>query len=560
MPRAIKNYFCKYTLSNVLIQLPMKRINLIYGLSIVLLFCFPLLSNAQYSDIDTDGPGYGENCTTIMVGKLASTDGSVMTSHTCDGNYRTWLEIFPHQKFDKATMHPVYAGMLHTEEAWDMTKVTSKGEIPEVSETYAFLNTAYPCLNEKQLAIGETTIYGREELINPDGMFFIEELEKIALQRCKTAREAISLIGKLAEEYGYADMAECITFADPKEVWSFEIAGSGKGKPSAIWCAERIPDENIGICANIPRISVIDFKNHDLFMCSTDLQNVAKKLGYWDGKEPLKFWKVINGKKPFSIREFYVLSTLAPSLKLSFDAEELPFSVKPEHKQSPRDIMKFFRETYEGTQWDMTKNLLVTIKEKDKDGKDTTRQIKSPVMSNWMNNDLRNLLNEIKPGLIERQRTIAIAGCSYSHVIQCRDWLPDEVGAIAWFAFDNPGESPRIPIFSGVLSLPSSFKICGQPRYRTDAAIWSFREANRLATVNWSKGRLLIEPAVQEFEDKAFAEVPAVEQKVVELVKEGKNDEARKYVTSYTNSFAGAAMSRWEEMKTTLWGMFGRGF
>lgn len=538
----------------------MKRIKFNYSLTFLLIFCFPFFANAQYSDIDTDGPGYGENCTTIMVGKLASTDGSVMTSHTCDGNYRTWLEIFPHQKFDKATMHPVYTGMLHTEEAWDMTKVTQKGEIPEVSETYAFLNTAYPCLNEKQLAIGETTIYGREELINPDGMFFIEELEKIALQRCKTAREAISLIGKLAEEYGYADMAECITFADPKEVWQFEIAGSGKGKPSAIWCAERIPDENIGICANIPRISIVDFKNHDFFMYSTDLQNVAKKLGYWDGKEQLKFWKVINGKKPFSIREFYVLSTLAPSLKLSFDAEELPFSVKPEHKQSPRDIIKFFRETYEGTQWDMTKNLLVTIKEKDKDGKDTTRQIKSPVMSNWMNNDLRNLLNEIKPGLIERQRTIAIAGCSYSHVIQCRGWLPDEVGAIAWFAFDNPGESPRIPIFSGVLSLPSSFKICGQPRYRTDAAIWSFREANRLATVNWSRGRLLIEPAVQEIEDKAFAEIPAVEQKVVEFVKEGKNDEARKYVTSYTNSFAGAAMSRWEEMKTTLWGMFGRGF
>ena len=153
-----------------------------------------------------------------------------------------------------------------------------------------------------------------------------------------------------------------------------------------------------------------------------------------------------------------------------------------------------------------------------------------------------------------------LAGCSYSHVIQCRDWLPDEVGAVAWFSFDNPGESPRIPIFSGALSLPSTFNICGQPRYRTDAAIWSFRETNRLATVNWSRGRTLIEPAVQEFEDKAFSELPAVEKVVVDLVKEGKNEEARKYVTSYTNSFAGAAMSRWEEMKVTLWGMFGRGF
>jgi dipeptidase len=131
---------------------------------------------------------------------------------------------------------------------------------------------------------------------------------------------------------------------------------------------------------------------------------------------------------------------------------------------------------------------------------------------------------------------------------------------VAWFSFDNPGESPRIPVFSGVLSLPPSFNICGQPRYRTDAALWSFREANRLATVNWERGRKLIEPAVQEFEDKGFEELPMIDKKVTELVKEGKHEEAKKYVTSYTNTFAESAMKRWEELKVTLWGMFARGF
>jgi dipeptidase len=539
----------------------MEKSYVLYRINLsVILFSFSLLLYPQYQDIDKDGPGYAENCTTIMVGRLASTDGSVMTSHSCDGNYRTWLEIFPHSKFNDGTMHPVYSGMLHSEEAWDMSKVVKKGEIPEAPETYSFLNTAYPCLNEKQLAIGETTIYGRKELQNEEGLFLIEELEKIALQRCKTAREGIALIGKLAEEFGYGDLAECITLADPKEVWQLEISGSGKGKPSAIWCAERIPDDQVGICANIPRISEIDFKNNDHFMFSTDLQKVARKLGYWDGKEPLKFWKIIGGSKPFAIREYYVFSTLAPSLNLSFDTEELPFSVKPEKKLSPQDIMKFFRETYEGTQWDMTKNLMVTIKEKDKDGKDIEKRIKSPVINNWMSNDLRTILNELKPGVVERQRTIAIAGCSYSHVIQCRSWLPDEVGAVAWFAFDNPGQSPRIPIFSGVLSLPSSFNICGQQRYRTDAAIWSFREANRLATVNWFKGRTLIESAVKELEDKAFEDLQVIDKKVADLVKAGKNDDAKKYVTSYTNDFANSAMKRWEDLKATLWGMFGRGF
>jgi len=514
----------------------------------------------QFSNIEPDGPGYAENCTTIMVGRLASTDGSVMTSHSCDGNYRTWLSIVPHEKHESGTMHPVYAGMLHTEDERDMTSVIKKGEIPESEETYAFLNTAYPCLNEKQLAIGETTIYGRKELVNEDGMFLIEELEKIALQRCKTARQAIILIGKLAEEYGYCDLAECITIADPAEVWQLEIAGSGKGKPSAIWVAERIPDNNVGICANIPRISDVDFNDPDFFMYSTDLKKVVRNLGLWDGKEPFKFWKVINGKKPFAIREFYVLSKLAPSLNLSIDAEELPFSVKPDKKVSPREIIALFRETYEGTQWDMTKDLDVTVKGKDKDGRVIMKKAKSPVANNWMSSDMRNLLNELKPGVVQRERTIAISGCSYSHVIQCRSWLPDEVGAVAWFSFDNPGESPRIPIFSGVLSLPPSFSVCGQPGYRTYAALWSFREANRLATVNWSRGRKLIEPAVKELEDKGFEELPMIENKVTELVKNGRDEEAKEFVTACTNDFADLAMKRWEEIKVSLWSMFGRGF
>ncbi|HOO99429.1 MAG TPA: C69 family dipeptidase [Bacteroidales bacterium] len=518
------------------------------------------ISFSQWVYPEADNPGYDENCTTIMVGRLASSDGSVMTSHSCDGNYRTWLDIIPPAKHEPGTMHPVYWGTLHTEEAWDMSKVTKKGEIPEAEETFAYLSTAYPCMNEKQLAIGETTIYGRQELRNEEGLFLIEELEKIALQRCSTARQAIALMGKLAEEHGYADLAECLTVADPKEVWHFEIAGSGKGKPSALWCAQRIPDDHAGVCANIPRISTIDFNNPDMFMYSSNLKSKAKELGFWDGKEPLKFWKVINGRKPFAIRDFYVLSTLAPSMKLSMDAEELPFSVKPEKKLSVQDVMKLFRETYEGTEWDMTKNLMVTVRRRDADGNTVEDKIKSPVVNNWMNNDLRTLINELKPETIERQRTIAIAGCSYSHVIQCRSWLPDEVGGVAWFSFDNPGQSPRIPIFAGVTKLPYSFTICGQHRYRTDAALWAFREANRLSTVNWTRSRALLEPAVLEFETKALSELPVLENKVKELVKAGKKEEAKDFVTSYTASFAGAAMLKWQELKTTFWGMYGRGF
>ncbi len=506
------------------------------------------------------GPADPESCTSIMVGKLASTDGSVMTSHTCDGGYRTWVEMVPAADHKAGSMRPVYWGKMHTQTSKDMYKVSKKGEIPQVKHTYAFLNTSYPCLNEKQLAIGETTITGRRELHNDKGLFVIEELQAIALERCSTAREAIRVMGELAEKYGYGDWGECLTIADPKEVWHFEITGAGKEEVGALWAAQRIPDDHVGISANIPRISTIDFEDKDHFMTSANLREKAKKLGFWDGKEPFKFYKVISKGKPFSIREFYVLSTLAPSLNLSYDAEELPFSVKPEHKISPQEVMRYYRETYEGTPWDMTKGLMVTKKLRNRDGSSRDTLVKSPVAQPWMSSDLITLLNTLRPDVIKRQRTVAVSWCAYSHIIQCRDWLPDEIGAVAWFSMDNPGESPRVPIFSGITRLPKSFGVCGQLSYRDDAALWTYRRTNRLAQVNWAKGRALIEPAVLAFENKALAEMPGLEARVKQLVSEGKRKEARAEVTRYTNDFAYATLRQWEELEAQLWEMFGRGF
>jgi dipeptidase len=539
----------------------MKKIFLYLQILLCVLFFFVPNSFSQDTIRDDNGNFLG-NCTSIMAGKLATTDGSVITSHTCDGRYRTWLEIYPHKKPGKGAMHEVYSGLLVPGTTpWDMREVKKTGEIPESEETYAFLNTAYPCMNEHQLAIGETTLGGRRELRNEAGIFYIEELEKIALQRCTTAREAIRLIGRLAEEYGYGDWAECITIADPGEVWQLEISGSGKGKPSAIWCAARIPDDHIGVSANMPRISTIDFDKPDMFMYSTGLKDVAKKLGYWDGKSSLKFWKVISSAgKAYGTREFFILSTIAPSLNITEEQDELPFSVRPDKKVSASDVMKYFRETYEGTKFDRYQNLLVTKRTKDKDGNLVETKVRSTAVNSWMSNDLMALLNELKPGSVGNRYSIAQNFCSYSHVIQCRSWLPDDVGGIAWFSFDNPALSPRIPIFAGVLKLPDSFAICGQEKYTKEAAIWSFRETNRLSVIRWSDGRKLIEPAVKEFEDKGFSELPMIENKVSELVKSGKSEDAKRYLTAYTNNFALAAMKKWEDMKVPLWSSFSLGF
>lgn len=534
-----------------------------------------LQTQAQFVEV----PEEDASCTSIMVGKKASTDGSVITSHSCDGNYRTWLTIEPHKYYDEGAMRKIKWGKLHTETPWDTRRVNEKGEIPQVAETYAYYNVAYPAMNEKQLAMGETTIGGKRELRNDDGLFLIENLQAIALERCTTAREAIKLMGALATEYGYGDSGECLTVADKNEVWHFEIFGASVFETGAVWAAVRIPDDHVGVSANIPRISTLDLDNPDYYMASDNVFSLAEELEYWDpdSGEEFKWWKAYSGRKPYSTREFFVLSTMAPSLGLTPEMDELPFSVKPDKKVDVRDVMAYYRQTYAGTDLDATQNLMVEDRPRYRRGEQAENQetkfIKSPVASPWMSRDMVSLINTMKPETIKRNRNIAITGCSYSQIIQCRDWLPDEIGGIAWFSFDNPGCSPRIPIFSGTLSLPESFAICGQKSFRTDAAAWQFRRTNRLAEVRWGRTGKLINEGVQEFEDKAFAELPGIEKKAVEMykayLKSGPELDKdghplppayQEFLTQYTNDFARATMSKWWELGDKFWGMFARGF
>lgn len=511
-----------------------------------------------------------ESCTSILVAKNASADGSVMTAHSCDSNYRTWLSMEKSKTYADGSQ-PIYWGLLHNEEPYDVRNVVEKGKIPApLAPTNKFLNVAYPCMNEKQLAIGETTTVGKPELRRLDGMFQIEELERIALERCSTAREAIALMGALAEEFGYADEGECLTVADKNEIWHFEVYGNGKlpvdekakkgkkvkeDKPGALWVAQRIPDDHVGVSANIPRIGVVDFDNPDYFMYSKDIKERSKALGYWSGEGEFKFYKVVSNGKPFSIREYFVLSRMAPSLNLQFDAQELPFSVKPDEKVTPERMFAFYRETYDGTDFDQVKDLWVEVQRKKKNPDGTVeywKEITYPI-STWMNSDTRDLLNKIKPGVAPKKRTIAGIQCSYSHIMQCRSWLPDEIGGICYFSFDNPAQSPRIPIYMGVTELPKSFSICGQHRYRTDAAVWAYRETNRLATFYWHKTRSLIESKVAYFEKEMMQENKLIEAKVLELLEAGKKEEATKILNEYTAKYSLATSKAWQDMKADIW-------
>lgn len=511
----------------------------------------------------------GQSCTSIMVGKRASTDGSVITSHTCDGRYRTWMTVEPAQNYSQGSLHTVRKGTMRTTFRDDTTGVKVAGTIPQVSHTYAYLNTAYPCLNEKQLAIGETTFGGPDTLQNEAGMFMIEELERVALMRCDNAREAIRLIGDLIKTYGYGDGGECITIADKNEVWQMEILGEGPDRIGGVWAAQRIPDDHVGVSANIPRIGKLQRGNKEYFMCSDNIEQVAKRYGLWDGEGEFVFWKAFNASyangKNFREREFFILNSLAPSLELSMDMEELPFSVRPDQNVDVSDVMQLLRSTYEGTEMDMCRNLKTVVQRRQKDGTVVSDTIVSPIANPWMGGNMQGTLNMLKPGAVDFKRTVSVAWCSYSFVAQLRDWLPDEVGGVCWMAVDNPGQSPRVPIFCGTSRLPKAYDVCGQKKYNDNAVLWQYRKANKLATVAWQRTKDEMMKVVLDSERKAIAGLKELEREIKTL--KGREDEdfdpsrqIANLLNDYTYRVYDNTTYEWKKLENKYWQMFGMGF
>ena len=525
------------------IHLPLRRLVLASTLLLPLSSTLSLLHAQSGSPTSLDE---GQNCISIMVGRLASGDGSVITSHTCDGKYRSWTYMEPAADHPRGAVHEVRRGTMKTSFHTDTTGVKVAGTIPWEGHDWAYLNSGYPCLNEKQLGIGETTFGGPDTLRSDNGLFTIEELERVALQRCTTAREAIIYMGNLARTYGYADAGECLTVADPQEVWQFEILGAGKGKSDAVWAARRIPDGEVGVSANIPRIGTLDRSDPANCLCSDNVEEVAHAYGLWDGMGEFVFWRAFNcayGRgRNFRDREFYILSTLAPSLGLRDDMDELPFSVKPDESVDVRRVMELLRSTYDGTPYDICSNL-----------KTRSGDI-SPVANPWMTNDWKETLNTLSPGAVPNRRLVAVAWCSYSTVIQLRSSLPDCVGGICWYAVDNPGQSPRIPIFCGNSTVPEPLWRCGQNNYWPDCALWTFRRANRLATLSWHANREHFLGEVKRLEDENFAGLDALEEACKSTT------EPAKLLDAYSERAYRQAADAWGELESGYWLQYWKGF
>ncbi len=528
-------------------------------LTLLLTLLFSNYINAQDKS-DWKG-GVPEGCTSITVGKLASVDGSVITSHTDDSHRtRSWMDIKfakDHKTGDKTPMYKRTADNTTAMPAYKHDKI---GEIPQVEHTYKYINSAYPCMNEKQLGIGESTFGGRDELQSDAGLIDCQRLCQLMVERCTTAREAIKMANELTKKYGWNDYGECLTIADPKEVWHFEIVGSGKDKVGAVWVAQRVPDDHISTNVNASTIKEIDLSQPDYFMASENIFDVAKENGWWNENETFRFCYVYapESRKSFAARrrEWRVFDLLAPSLHLDPNAENYPFSVKPDKKVSLEDLVMVFKDYFQGTPYDMTRNITST----DSGGK----TIISPMANPFMPYDQLEISNvsggwyhvDKKTGHIDflGERTIARWYTMYATIIQCRDWLPDEIGGVVWLAQDNVASSIYVPVYCSVTDVPNPYKTPGRVKgFTRESAWWAFNRLGTLTAQRWGDMHHDVDAVWNPMQKELFENQKPFEEEALKLYDENNPQKTIEYLTKYTNDKGIKVVDKAWELGDFLW-------
>ncbi|OFX26142.1 MAG: peptidase C69 [Bacteroidetes bacterium GWA2_31_9b] len=526
-------------------------------------FVIVLLSyQLNFAQDKSDWAGnYPDACTSITVGKDASVDGSVITSHT-DDSHRTRSEIdIQLAKDHKASSTtPMYRREADNSMAMPSYKNIKIGEIPQVAHTYQFINSAYPCMNEKQLGIGESTFGGHDELQSDSGLIDCQRLCQLMVERCATARDAIKMADELTKKYGWNDFGECLTIADTKEVWHFEIVGPGKGKVGAVWAAQRVPDNHVSVNVNASTIKEIDLSKPDFFMASDNIFSLAKENGWWNENETFRFCYAYAPESRQAIgsrrREWRVFDLLAPSLKLDPNAENYPFSVKPDKKVSLEDIVRVFKDYYEGTPYDMTRSIKTT----DSEGKTIISPLANPFMP-YDQLDISNVSGgwydvDHKTGQISflGERTIARWYTMYATIIQCRDWLPNEIGGIAWLAMDNVATSIYIPVYCSATDIPKPYKTPGRTKgYTTESAWWAFNRLGTLTAQRWGDMRHDVDAVWVPWQKELFNNQQSFEEQALKLYDKKNPQKTIEYVTKYTNEWGFKVVNKAWELGDFLW-------
>jgi dipeptidase len=506
---------------------------------------------AQSADKSDWKGGYPEGCTSITVGKDASFDGSVITSHTDDSHRtRSWIDIVPAKKHKKGEEVTMYKRVKNDTLAMPAYGHKEIGSIPQVKNTNGYLNTAYPSLNDKQLGIGESTFGGREELQSDKGIIDCQRLCMLMLERESTARGAIEMAGILLEEYGWNDYGEVLTIADKNEVWHMEIVGPGKGKTGAVWVAQRVPDGHISVNANASTIKEINIEDKEYFMASENVFDVAIKNDWWNPNNgEFQFCYAYAPHSRTSIasrrREWRVFDLLAPSLKLDPNAENFPFSVAPDTLVTLENLIAVFKDYYEGTPFDMTKTLTVS----DKNG----NTIISPLASPHMPYDANNL-HKINGGWgTLGERTIARWYTMYATIIQLRGWLPDEIGGVEWLAMDNVATSIYVPIYGCASELPKPYITPGRTQgYTLNSAWWIFNRLGTLTSQRWGEMRYDVDSVWNPMQLNMINSQKDIDKQALELYNQNKKD-AIEFLNQYSNEQGEKVMKEAVKLGDFLW-------
>jgi dipeptidase len=481
-------------------------------------------------------------CTSILVTRGASTDGSVMITYACD---------------DAGFVAPFHITPAADHKPGEMIEIgppdkdgKRPGKIPQVAHTYKTLGIL---MNEHQLSMSETTFGGRPETANTDGLLDYPTMMLLGLQRTKTARDAIQLMTALADEYGYNGPGESISVADTREAWIFEIVGSGKGGKGAIWAAMRVPDGHVSCHANSARLGEIPRDDPANWLYSKNLEELAVAKGWYDPKSG----------KPFSFREAYapadpltrrvcdtrvwsILRRVAPSQHFSPDyhrgvpgAKPYPLSVAPDAKISTADVFALMRDHFEGTEYDMTKGI-------DAGPYGLPRR--------W-----RPLTWKVDGVEYAWERPIATQQSAFTSVTQSRDWLPDAVGGLVWFGVDDSYTSCYVPFYCGMDAVSKSYATGTNQRFSWDSAWWVFNIVSNYANLKYSHMVPEIRAVQKDIESHLLALQPAVEKTAVELSQTNPNLMHR-YLTDYSVMHAEQTVERWKALAEHLFTKYNDGY
>ena len=488
-------------------------------------------------------------CTNFLVTKGATRDGSTMISYSADSHVLYGeLYYWPAMNYKPGTMVDVYE--------WDTGKFL--GTIEQALTTYSVVGN----MNQHQLAIGETTYGGREELHNPEGIIDYGSLIYMTLQRAKNAREAIHTIVTLTEKYGYCSSGESFSISDPNEVWIMEIIGKGPGKKGLAFVARMIPDGYISGHANQARIQtfpqadgITSITSAEIdkvlnpsveTVYSSDMVELARGSGWYEGSDAGFSFSDVFAPVDFSGARFCearvwsgfnkVNSTMGEYLNyaMGYDlTNRMPLWIKPDRKLSLEDVIGLMRDYYQGTPMDMTK---------DVGAGPYLNTVRWRPMS-WQV-DGHNYLHE---------RAISTQQTGFSFVTQSRSWLPDPVGGIIWFGVDDTYYTVYTPMYCGISAVPQSFAVGNgdMMTYSADAAFWVFNEVTNFVYSRASVMTPELQAKQKELEQKYINETSDIDARAAELFRSTAKGAAKKgteLITDYSVTAGNNTVTQWREL------------